>query len=75
MVNFYSSWQRVDFAAWPIYFVIQVRKYNDINMSSTYEASFTRGPETTLFSTACKWQKEKVVENPPPNTSAAFSPA
>jgi len=75
MVNICSSQQGVDFAAWPIYLAIQARRYNHTNMSSTYEASFTRGPETTLFSAACKWQKEKVVENPPPNTSAAFSPA
>jgi hypothetical protein len=65
----------MDFLSWLIYRAIQVRSYSIIYASSTNEASFTREPKTALLNTACEWQKEKSVENPPPNTSAAFSPA
>jgi hypothetical protein len=75
MISLYSTQQNIDFTLWHINLALQAHRYICTNTSSTYEASFTRGPETTLLSAACKWQKEKAVENPPPNTSAAFSPA
>jgi hypothetical protein len=64
-----------DSPTWINHFVHGINNHRIIHMSSTNEASFTRGPITALLYTVYKWQKEKVVENPPPNTSTAFSPA
>jgi len=67
--------QKKDFLTWFNNLVDVINSHRIIHTSSTNEASFTRGPITALLYTAYKWQKEKVVENPPPNTSTAFFPA
>jgi hypothetical protein len=67
--------QKKDFHNWSNHLADVIISHKIIHTSSTNEASFTRGPITALLYTPYKWQKEKVVENPPPNTSTAFFPA